>query len=634
LPRSPHLCLAFSLLAAALLSGCESVQQQPVSTVTTVTPTPVTPTPATTPGSPIAGNVHGGQQPVTGAHIYLLAANPAGYGAPSVSILNTAMPGVLTDAVGTYVLTDGQGNFHISGDYTCTEGQLVYLLALGGNPGLPNGEENPALALMSAFGECPEGYTNFATTVPFVFINEVTTVSAAYGLAGFMPDVTHLGYAPTAGAHRGLANAFLAVNNLFDTATGVARVQNLQGNGTVPQAEINSLANLLVNCVNSDGTTGCTQLFANAPSLSGTPPTDTVTAALNIARNPAANVPALYAASILTAPFQPALTAAPNDWSMAITYNVDGMVGPYFPAIDSAGNIWVPNYVSNSLIELDAAGNILSGTTGFTGGGLNQPYSVAIDGKDNAWVVNFGPVNASTISKFSPSGVSLLSSPIACDTACFFPAFDSAQNLWISGSLRATVLRADGSVLKKYATNSFDSGIAINSAGIGWSIGQPHLLYQIGLGATLSSTSELTTAASGSDLTSVAIDSADNVWYASSQNNMLGVSDKIGALVSPANGYSGGGLKGPAQIAIDGNNRVFVANRDGSSVSVFTNTGAAVSPTTGFQAPGLSNPRGLAIDSSGNVWVTNFTGNSITEFIGIATPTATPITPTNHGQRP
>ncbi len=591
-------------------------------------------TPAVVPGSPIAGNVHGGQQPVTGAHIYLFAANPGGYGAPSVALLNPSQPGVLTDAVGSYVTTDAQGNFGISGDYTCTAGQQVYLLALGGNPGLPAGQENPALALMSAFGECPEGQTNFATTVPFVFINEVTTVGAAYALSGYMSDSTHLGYIPTTQAIHGIANAFLTVNSLVNPATGVARLQNIQGNGTVPQAEINSLANLLVSCVNSDGTTNCAQLFANAPDFSGNLPTDTVTAILNIAHNPAANVSALFAASAPTTEFSPTLTAAPNDWSIAITYDVDGMVGPYFPAIDSAGNIWIPNYVNNTLSELDPLGNIISGSSGYTGGSLNEPYAIAIDSRDNPWIVNFGPSNASSLSKFSPTGISLVSSPIPCDTACFFPAFDTAGNLWISGTARATVLRPDGSMLKKYATNSFDSGIAINKNGIGWSIGQPHLLYQIGLAATLTSTTELTTAASGNDLTSVAIDSADNVWYASSQNSTLGVSDKNGILVSPADGYKGGGLNGPAQIAIDGSNRVWIANRDGNSLSAFKNSGAAISPTTGFQATGLSNPRGLAIDGSGNVWLTNFTGNSVTEFIGIATPVATPIAPTTHGQRP
>ena len=630
-----NLCLAFSLLAATLLSGCGSFQEQLLSSSGSGSGSTTTTTaPSTYPGSAIVGNVHGGQQPVVGAHIYLFAANPAGYGSPSISMLNSTQPGVASDAIGYYVLTDQNGSFSISGDYTCTTGQQVYLLALGGNPGLPPGEDNPALGLMTAFGACPEGQTNFASTVPYVNVNEVTTVAAVYALSGFMTDSTHVGYSSTPAAQQGIANAFVTVNNLVDPATGIARIQNISGNADVPQAEINSLANLLVGCVNSDGTTGCTQLFSNAPAPDGAPPTDTVSAASNIAHNPAANVANLFAASLAAAPFQPTLTAAPNDWTIAITYYADNMVGPYFPAIDSLGNLWVPGYVSNTLTEFDPSGKILSGSTGFTGGGLNLPYSIAIDPLDNAWVVNFGPLNASTVSKFSTTGVSLLSSPYACDTQCFFSAFDATQDLWISGSSQTTVLRPDGSVLKKFPTSAYDSGIAINSAGVGWTIGQLHTLSRMGLPATVSSTAEFTTAASGTDLTSVAIDSSDNVWYASATNNAIGVSDKNGVLVSPANGYTGGGLKGPAQIAIDGSNRVWIANRDGNSLSAFTNTGAPISPNTGYQAPGLSNPRGLAIDAAGNVWLTNFTYNSITEFVGIATPSVTPISSTTHGQRP
>jgi streptogramin lyase len=549
-------------------------------------------------------------------------------------MLNSSQPGVSGDPIGNYVLTDAGGSFSISGDYTCTASQQVYLLALGGNPGLPAGEVNPALALIAAFGACPEGQTNFASTVPYVSINEVTTVAAVYALSGFMTDATHVSYAATPGALQGIANAFRTVNNLVDLATGVARTQNLGGNGDVPQPEINSLANLLVTCVNSDGTTGCAPLFTNAPALNGNPPTNTIIAALNIAHNPAANAAALFTASLTSPVFQPTLAAAPSDWSLALTFYADNMVGPYFPAIDSIGNLWVPGYANNTLTEFDPTGSILSGKNGFTGGGLNLPYTIAIDAHDNPWVINFGPLNASTVSKFSTAGVSLISSAFACDTACFFPAFDAAQNLWISGSERATVLRADGSVLKKFTTPAYDSGIAVNSSGIAWTIGQPRSLYRMTLPATLSTTSETTTAAAGTDLTSVAIDSADNVWYASNKNNAIGVSDKNGALISPANGYTGGGLKGPAQIAIDGSNRVWVANRDGNSLSAFTNTGVPISPATGYQAAGISGPRGLAIDASGNVWLTNFTYNSVTEFIGIATPSATPISPTNHGQRP
>jgi streptogramin lyase len=607
--------------------------------LTTIATQPVVPVkpaaPATATGSAIAGNLHGGDQPIVGAHIYLFAANPAGYGAPSISMLNSSAPGVSFDDTGNYIATDSNGSFLITGDYTCTSGQQVYLLALGGNPGgLPAGQSNPAAALMAALGVCPEGQNTFANDIPYVTINEVATVAAVYALSGFMTDATHVGYSSTPGSLHGITNAFLTIPNLVDVDTGIARLQSVQGNGDIPQTEINTLANLLVTCVNSDGTTGCDPLFSNAPGLNGSAPTDTISALLNITHKPGANVPALFTASKITASFQPALTAAPNDWSLALTFYADKMVGPYFPAIDSAGNVWVPSYGNNTLTEFDATGKILSGKSGFTGGGLNLPFSIAVDAHDNPWIINFGPVNAATVSKFSPTGAALTSSAFPCATACFFPAFDASQNLWVSGSDRTTVLAPDGSVLKKFATTGYDSGIAVSSTGTVFTIGQPRNLYSMALSATLTTTSESVTAASGNELTSVAIDSGNNVWFASNQNNALGKSDKTGILVSPANGYTGGGLKGPAQMAIDGSNRVWVANRDGNSLSSFSNTGVALSPATGYQTPGLSNPRGLAIDASGNVWLTNFTSNSITEFVGIATPSATPITATTHGQRP
>ena len=95
MPRLSFLYLAPSLFAAALLSGCGTLQEKPLTSLTASTTTTTTPaTPATTPGSAIAGNVHGGALPIIGAHIYLLAANPAGYGAPSISLLNPAQPNV------------------------------------------------------------------------------------------------------------------------------------------------------------------------------------------------------------------------------------------------------------------------------------------------------------------------------------------------------------------------------------------------------------------------------------------------------------------------------------------------------------------------------------------------------------
>lgn len=619
--RFSSLKLTAALLFSTLLTGCGITPSQLTDRALTV-------------GQTVQGGVHGGQQPVAGAHIYLFAAGTTGYGTSSISLLDPTQSGTATDTNGTYDTTDANGSFALTA-YTCTPGQQVYLLATGGNPGLAVGTNNPGLAMMSILGACPTGQGNFNSAVPFVYVSEVTTIASVYALSGFMADATHVSSSNTPAALQGIANAFLAFNNLANRSDGTALSQNAQGNGVVPQAKINTLANMLVPCINSNGAgAGCSLLFTNAINSAGVVPTDTLTAALNIAHNPASNVAALFSVAPASPPYQPALGAAPNDWTIALTFYSDSMVGPYFPAIDSAGDLWVPGYASNNLTEFDPTGNVLSGQYGFSGGGLNLPYSVAIDANDNPWIVNFAPLGASTISEFSSGGVPATGTPYPCAATCFFPAFDAAQNLWISSTSHAIVLSSSGAAVAQLPIAAYDSGIAIDSTGHAWTIGQGRNLYQFSLPSTVNTHPESVTATSGNELTPVAIDSSDNIWFVSNKNNAIGKSDKTGTAISPSGGYTGGGLDGPAGIAIDGSNRVWTANRDGNSLSAFTSAGTAITPSTGYQADGISNPRGIAIDGSGNVWLTNFTYNSITEFIGLATPSVTPISSSSHGQRP
>src|SRR5438309_351175 len=82
---------------ALLITGCGAVSS-PISTSATT-------------GQAIVGHVHGGRQAVVGARIYLLAAGAYGYGGPSDSLLNPQFPGVSTDSIGGYVLTDNSGSF-------------------------------------------------------------------------------------------------------------------------------------------------------------------------------------------------------------------------------------------------------------------------------------------------------------------------------------------------------------------------------------------------------------------------------------------------------------------------------------------------------------------------------------------
>src|ERR1700735_4368770 len=100
--RPGHALTSVILCLPFLLTGC-ALQQ-------TAAPNPES-------GIKLKGNVHGGQQPIAGAHVYLFAANTTGYGGPgiaasganaSLSLLNAPTTG-LADSIGAYVTTDPYG---------------------------------------------------------------------------------------------------------------------------------------------------------------------------------------------------------------------------------------------------------------------------------------------------------------------------------------------------------------------------------------------------------------------------------------------------------------------------------------------------------------------------------------------
>ena len=606
-----------ALIATTLLTGCALTN---------------TATPGISTGAALKGNVHGGQQPVVGAHVYLFAAGTSGYGGPSTSLLNSNTDG--TDSLGSYVLSDANGGFSITGDYTCTSGTQVYLLATGGNPGLPAPQANPNLALMTNLGQCPAS-GSFAATIPTVSINEVTTVASVYAISGFMTDLTHVSSSGTLLAQTGIANAFATTNNLVDITTGGTLTTTPAGNGTVPQAEINTLANIIATCVNSNGasSTTCTTLFATA--LNGTiQATDTVTAALNIAHNPGTGIAALYALSATTPPFAPALTAQPNDFTIALSFAGRGLGDPDGIAIDSEGNVWIPNTLGNSITKLSSLGVEISPSTGYPDGNSQYPEAIAIDTSDNVWVTNYPSSDAANIAKFSNSGAALsppggyvgggLNEPL------WELAIDGAGNAWVMNGNNSISEFSNSGTPVSPSTGftggglNQSTGIGVDSSGNAWVTGQYGVAKFSPTGVALSPSTGFTGGGLYTPI-AVAFDASGNAWFANYGGDSATKLSSTGAAISPPSGFTGGGVLSPQSMAIDGSGNVWLGSAFSNNIAEFSNSGIAISPPTGFISLSVYLNILLAIDGSGNVWATNGSYNSVAEFVGAATPVVTPI---------
>ena len=564
-------------------------------------------------GNTLQGRVFGGQQPVSGASIVLYAAGSTGAGAGAVDLL---APHVVT--------TDGSGSFNITSDYVCpTATTQVYLVARGGNPGLTSGTNNAALVMMAALGNCG-GLTSSTNIV----VNELTTVASAWALSQFMSPGAIIGSTPTNST--GLINAFTVANNLADTSTGLAPGSALPNGAITESAKLNALADVLAGCVNSDGSSACNPLFTAATTSDGTP-TNTLDAALNIARHPANNALAIFKAVGSRGPFQPVLSTQPNDWTMSITYAGGGLNLPGSLAIDSGGNVLVANYFGGVVSKFSPAG-VPALATGFPGTGLSQSYGITVDSFDNVWVTNEQSVtgannhHSGSVSEFSSAGVEL-SGYGDTGGGIYYPvaaAADSNGRIWIAdyGSSSATLLANDGSAVSGSngygaAALPFTSAVAMDASHNAW--------FAVQKGAVrVTPAGVISSFLCCTDPAGIAVDQTGNVWIADYNASAVVELLPNGAVATRTT--LNGGNDGPQGIAIDGAGNVWAANYYGNSlVELSGSTATVVSPSAGYGLDALiSEPYGVAIDASGNLWLSNAGTNTLTQIVGLASPIKTP----------
>jgi Chitobiase/beta-hexosaminidase C-terminal domain len=595
-------------------------------------------------GSSLSGKVFSGLSAVGGAQVQLYGAGQTGYGSAP-----TALGPVATTA------SDGTGSFTVN--FTCppAPGDQVYLVATGGNAGAGI---NSKLVLLSALGSC--GTLTAATPV---MVNEVTTVASTYALAQFAvtsasgPGIqigTSAGY-PTAGNYQGLASAMKTVRNLVNLSAGTAlsitpfyqalgsASGDILNSSYVPQARINTLAEILNACVSSNGTAvGCSNLFSAvtpttpAGGSAAVAPTDTLQAILDIALNPGSNADMLYglasAGAPLGSPAPSILTSAPTDWTLALTFTGGGLgvlpgatqtaalnAGNSFAvtgmALDAGGNVWLttisnPNDSSppanpDAAIEFDNQGNAIStklSTTAYAGGYqptfngtpvLNGNDSIVVDLTGDIWI------GGSKFTKMTSSGT------VAQGNYAGAPV--PPQNVTTCGQVNSMVVDASNDLWAGCVDPVGDGMISEMSAADGSPIG-----------AISSGTSQLGL----SNIGGVALDLSGNLWGVtapfapvSSQYSALYQVSTSATPFAVTNDHTTSGGTFTTSVVVDGTGDVFSLSSTLGKISVLAHGQTAASSFT-YPVPALTNLSiqapvsgttafgvdQLALDGAGNLW--------------------------------
>ena len=572
----------------------------------------------------LTARVMGGRKPVSGSSITLYEAGTTGRGS-AAAVLATAT-------------SDSNGNFNID-SFAClhTDSQL-FITAAGGDAG--NGV-NSNILLIAMLGPCSNLPNNVvinelstvAAAYTFAqFMNPQNPAQIGTGI----PDTTQ---------YIGMANAGSTLTtNVVNVATGTpAKVLGTSPNSP---ATLNSLADILVYCVNSPSPfTNCSSLYsAVTPPSGGSAPTNTLQAVLDIALSPGKNVATIYGLLSqlpVSAPFTPTLTTTPNDWLLALKFIPGDISVPRGMAIDQAGDIWIANAGTNSLTEISPLGVELSPSGGYKPTGLDSPEALFFDASGNLWVTNY---SGNTVEAINSSESVIV--PAFGSASYVHPTgivTDSFNQTWApnSGSENVTVSTTAGVVA--FSVNSF--GIANPTNVVADTTVTPNFVWISNSGT--GGVSRLTVASAGStgvtagtsasgggqsNQQGITLDMNGDVWVANEDASNGSVTKITGSTATVALGpLAVGGINSTSQpwgITTDTANNVWVNNFNNNSVTELDTNGNALSPAGGFTAGGLIKfPRnGIAVDRSGNVWVLDddFPPPFVTELLGAASPVATP----------
>jgi hypothetical protein len=570
----------------------------------------------------VGGIIMGGQQPVSGSTVSLIAIGEIGYGVPAAtSILTTTT-------------TDANGNFTLP-TFSCGSASTqTFIEARGGNPGLASGTNNSAIFLTAFLGSCSS-----LTPSTFININEVTTVATAYTLRPFISG-NDVGTSSTNLA--GVENAYSTYTNLVNTAAGSSPGATVPSGMSVPSSTIYSMANSLAACINSAGPTSsaCSNLFSYSGVASTGSTANTFNIVVAIATNPGANGNAanIYNTSSANPPFPSGLSTAPNDWSLPVVYTSGNLKTSLTGLdIDTSGNVWVAaqELFSSSVEELSPEGTLLG--TGLGNGRLGQAASLAIDLNGRIIVGNSLTAGASVV-RFHGTMTDFATTNSAIQNPARL-AIDGSNNILV-GDVKGSMLLLSGSdgkvatVFNGGTANGsapYDSatqvvGVAINGFNE-WGVDDLYLFYpnQIGNAAE--------TYPCGCPGNLLAFDSSGSLYVADNKQLFYLASTVPYGTAAATASFLFAGPGSITALKIDGLGKVWLGIGNGAEFNLmnltvtgvngktltYTNANYLISTTNSLSVTNL------AIDRAGNVWLATAGGGGLYELVGAAAPVITPI---------
>lgn len=518
--------------------------------------------------------------------------------------------------------SDNSGNFVISVPADAS-GSIYYAVARKGSN----------IEMMALLG----------TALPrSVVINELTTVGSAYAMAQFFQNNLVVGPNLSLQIAAGMAENLVAAQ----TGTPSTVIQaSPNADETNTWRALGSLANMLAACVQAFPN-ACTTLFTQAPSLQSVTPTTTLQAMINIARNPGANVSALFTLSetAIASGYAPSLTAQQGPasanpfqkldaWTLAVKVNATGSTscpfgGPGNLVFDQNGYAWITNNVvqgttgsASCQIVLKPNGQPADGANGtprspIIGGGiLGQGFGIGIDTRGHIWSGNFGwggvnPIGS--VSKFTATGtaVSPAGGYVVGTDKVQGTISDQQNNIWLAsyGNNSIIVLR-DGNPAAAFPpyvdanVGPFDIAIANDSSGwVTYTGSSTVSKFTLGgSGPVLQFTRAI---GAGEKPKGVALDSQGNAWVGAASSSAVYAFSPTGA---PLGVFGGRGLDGPWGVSVDAKDNVWVANfgqniNVGVRYSLVRLCGATVAncPPGKVMGDAISPPSGYTLPSAGS----------------------------------